>query len=555
MASRGSTLRAVFVVLAAGLAFVLASALVLRGGSATDEPEPLAAAPRTVSGELVEMAAGVLSPRDAPVTAWTGTDLVVVGGTAAAGPARDGAAYDVATGTWRRIADAPGPVDARQYAVWTGAEVVVAATSGVYAYDPAADSWQTYEQRAVPRTVASNQVVPVVTSAGIVYPASDQPDGSRSPDLVLSDDGTFASLPRDPFGASWDRSMAWDGERLWLLSTSAEEDAGRTNDDGRVPARVAVLEGGLVDGTWRVVDEATPELAPEALLWWCEDRLVVDRSGDQEGQTFEPGSGSWTRVTGAQAAACAQSATERDGLAGGSTYDALASRFAGGGTGDGVDCPLVRSDTVHLRAGDDVLVWDSLTTLGCRTGGPADALEMVDPCPTFLVADGRTRSGFGPVTPSPGAPALPAPDAAYLCRYLPEEPPRGTGGGYRWGSDLCCEAVALTPAELARLTQELEGLAPGRSCRADDVLLTRPRRVAGPRYLLTLRSGADLTGVVLDDFGCGHVRLTDDPFELEPGTHRGSGGVRPGVLRTPGDLVDRLGEALRLRYPQVEGGA
>jgi hypothetical protein len=505
------------------------------------------------SGPLVEMATGPLSPRDAPATAWTGEELVVVGGTVEGTPARDGAAYDPATDTWRPIADAPAPVDARQVAVWTGEEMVVTATTGAFAYDPAADAWRTLDQRRVPESVESNLVLPVVTPDGIVYPASHQPDSPDSPDLLLDADDTFVPLPRDPFGESWDRSMAWDGERLWLLSTAAEDDAQRGNDDDRAPSRLAVLEGGVTDGTWRVVDDETPGLAPEALLWWCGGELVVDRSAYREAQTFDRGSGTWSDSGAADADTCALASTERDGLAGGSLpSSALGERFAWDSTVPG--CPFVRRPDTYLWAGDDLVVWDAATTLGCRTTGSPGAVRVPDPCPDRLLGDGRERFGFGPVAPAAGAPALGEPEAAYVCRYLPEGPPPSEDGPYMWESDLCCEAVRLTDAERERLVAYLADLAPPRAgrCPADRLALNRQRRLAGPRYLVTLRTGDDLTGVVLDDFGCGHVRLTDDPFELEPGTHRGSGGVVPGVLRAPDDLVARLFDAVRLRYGQVE---
>jgi hypothetical protein len=43
----------------------------------------------------------------------------------------------------------------------------------------------------------------------------------------------------------------------------------------------------------------------------------------------------------------------------------------------------------------------------------------------------------------------------------------------------------------------------------------------------------------VDEFGCGEVRLTDDPFGVSPGESSGAGTVS-GVLAAPPGLADRL---------------
>ena len=51
--------------------------------------------------------------------------------------------------------------------------------------------------------------------------------------------------------------------------------------------------------------------------------------------------------------------------------------------------------------------------------------------------------------------------------------------------------------------------------------------------------------VAVDQFGCDDVRLTDDPFDVEPGTSTESG-IVPGVLRGPAGLPQFLSDLL---YP------
>lgn len=100
--------------------------------------------------------ASPLAGRQRPQGAWTGTELVIVGGANADGKAlRDAAAYNPATRSWRRLPAMPEP-RGHATATWTGREVVVAGGSGpssnvrpyvrLYtdgvAYNPATNRWR-----------------------------------------------------------------------------------------------------------------------------------------------------------------------------------------------------------------------------------------------------------------------------------------------------------------------------------------------------------------------------------------------------------------------------
>ena len=96
---------------------------------------------------------GPLSPRGEPQGVWTGKEMIVVGGIAieAYRSLSDGAAYDPAKDSWRRIPDIPQEVRVRAVA-WTGAELFTISQPGagtsitdagaVYLYDPAANTWR-----------------------------------------------------------------------------------------------------------------------------------------------------------------------------------------------------------------------------------------------------------------------------------------------------------------------------------------------------------------------------------------------------------------------------
>jgi hypothetical protein len=97
--------------------------------------------------------AAPISARYNAVAAWTGSEMIVVGGmrdgTGPSGGAEflhDGAAYDPVHNRWRRIPNAPG---CPSIGTWTGRQLVVAGACGrsgtfaMGAYDPARNSWQT----------------------------------------------------------------------------------------------------------------------------------------------------------------------------------------------------------------------------------------------------------------------------------------------------------------------------------------------------------------------------------------------------------------------------
>jgi hypothetical protein len=141
--------------------------------------------------------------------------------------------------------------------------------------------------------------------------------------------------------------------------------------------------------------------------------------------------------------------------------------------------------------------------------------------------------GFGTYEPADERPSLLTPDAAWVCIYdpVPDGPgPDGDGSTLRWQRDGKPQPVDST--RLAALTEHLDQLKPaddGRVC-TDDL---------GPRWMLVFTHKSDLTGVVIDDYGCHDIRLTDQPFETAPGDP-GQEGTVPGVLSGPAQLLADL---------------
>lgn len=139
--------------MAAVLAIVLGVVLLAPGGNEQDVVEPtptttLDLFTEIAPGEMVELPDWPLSERTSPPMVWTGAELIAWGD-GIYGLAGDGAAFDLAEGTWRVIAEAPISPRSEHAAAWTGTEMIVwggrVENSFYYdgaAYNPVTDTWR-----------------------------------------------------------------------------------------------------------------------------------------------------------------------------------------------------------------------------------------------------------------------------------------------------------------------------------------------------------------------------------------------------------------------------
>jgi hypothetical protein len=155
-------------------------------------------------------------------------------------------------------------------------------------------------------------------------------------------------------------------------------------------------------------------------------------------------------------------------------------------------------------------------------------------CPDQLpLGEDPDGYGFGTGEPADERPSLLTPDEAWVCRYDPTRigsGPDGDGSTFRWQRDGMPQPV--DSPHLAALTKHLDELKP-----ADDARLCTDD--LGSRWMLVFTHEGDLTGVVVDDYGCRSIRLTDEPFEVAPGDP-GQEGTVPGVLSGPAQLLADL---------------
>ena len=153
------------------------------------------------------------------------------------------------------------------------------------------------------------------------------------------------------------------------------------------------------------------------------------------------------------------------------------------------------------------------------------------PCPDALpTGDDPSGHGFGTSEPADERPALLDPQEAWVCQYsLYDGTPAEREPTWRRTG----QTAPVSTTDLPALRAALDDLAPAdesRTCTAD----------LGPRWLVVYSHGGDLTGVVVDDYGCQEVRLTDDPYATAPGAERQQGTVG-GVLDNGREVLAAVG--------------
>ena len=154
-------------------------------------------------------------------------------------------------------------------------------------------------------------------------------------------------------------------------------------------------------------------------------------------------------------------------------------------------------------------------------------------CPTKLPQATSDTNGFGTSQPAGSTPSLETLDSAWVCVFAPVEVGQGVNGdGTVWGWIRQGATNRVPSDRLAAIRSDLGKLTPARPNQICTMEL-------GSRYMLVYAHKNDLTGVVVDDYGCGDVRLTDEPFKTVPGD-AGESESFSGVLSGPSRLLHTL---------------
>lgn len=282
--------------------------------------------PPASQGVWSTIAPGPLSPRFAPGSVWTGSELVIFGGWDTQGRALvDGAAYDPETDRWRSISDLPtvgepvvsAPFAQPPNATWLDGRIMtVAWTAGpfgwdVLSYDPATDRWTVLEQYRF-EELPTDEIVPIGDRPGIHVPAAveawqDQMYvvGFRS-DLSMMGWATY-----NPIDGTWSEFHAFASDQLhgYRLRTTVLDDRYLIvlNDHGTIRQGQVGVRIDL--HSQETIDLPIPGGQPEG-SWWSlrldEGGLTVGLTGDPDGRLarvayrLAPASPSWANIRSPQ---------------------------------------------------------------------------------------------------------------------------------------------------------------------------------------------------------------------------------------------------------------
>lgn len=258
--------------------------------------------PTAAGGAWTAATAGPLSARYAPLLAWTGQEVLVVGGHT--GPpcppnadcqlpddfARNAAAYDPDRGSWRPLVDAPADLDRYVARVVVDGDLVVGDGRAWWRYDVDADAWT--------RLPGAGEAtgLPEAVRDGLVYTHRGQT--VRTLDVAT---GEWRSLPDDPLTPRLtDATVFATDAGIVLTGVNYEEAA---------PDEPTLTQADVWDGeSWRRLPR-TGMIGP--LYHWTGERLLGLEIGGADGGgvdgwgrwypfagALDPATGEWSAVDG-----------------------------------------------------------------------------------------------------------------------------------------------------------------------------------------------------------------------------------------------------------------
>lgn len=229
------------------------------------------------------------------VSVWTGSELVYWGGDTDfhASHPTDGAAYDPATATWRRLPRGPLSGRSRAAAVWTGNEVLIwdgwpdLPPGDGAAFDPATRTWR---MLAASPLSARIPVVAVWTGREMIV-WGDASRSSTARDGAAYDPETdrWRKLPPSPLVLN-QASVIWTGAEMVVFGSLL---------DGHNHSSTAYAQGIAYDperNAWRVI--APSRLSPQAstIAWTGKEILAWDYL--LQAGLYDPVRDTWARPPG-----------------------------------------------------------------------------------------------------------------------------------------------------------------------------------------------------------------------------------------------------------------
>lgn len=265
------------------LVLVVATVAAVAWRAHTPQPRPAQADPWDAYTHQWTRLPSPPQARTGVALAWTGNELVSLGGAVpgVGPPARDGYAFHPGTGRWSRIPPAPGPGRIDAHAVWTGSEVLLIGGYGDgkqpadVALDPTTNTWRRIPIAPIPLPTHAAEVWTGHTL--IVWGGGRAGShATRSGAAYVPAANRWHRIAQAPIALK-SPSAAWTGSQMIVFGSSIGASYNpHTN-------------------TWQRLPPST--LAPEASsVGWIGRRLVAwDYEGDT--QDYSPSANRWSATS------------------------------------------------------------------------------------------------------------------------------------------------------------------------------------------------------------------------------------------------------------------
>ena len=241
----------------------------------------------------------VLSGRSGHTAVWTGSEMILWGGVSFDGSNyqyfNTGARYNPSTDNWTMTSttDAPSARD-RHTAVWTGSEMIVwggtnDSTGG--RYNPATDMWTATSATNAPSARASHRAVwtgsEMIVWGGGTYPTYYDTGGRYNP---ATDTWTATSLTNVP-AARTGHTAVWTGSEMIVWGGYGA--SGYPNTGGRYDPAA---------NTWTATNTTNaPTGRSGHTAVWTDDEMIVWGGGPNTGGRYNPATDSWIATSTANA--------------------------------------------------------------------------------------------------------------------------------------------------------------------------------------------------------------------------------------------------------------
>lgn len=269
------------------------------------------------------------SPRSYATAVWTGTEMIVWGGsdTGTGNPVGDGSAYNPSTDTWRALPTSGAPSARLEHAaVWTGEQMLIAGgrngstvPGGFFAYDPQSNAWSEWTSAGGPYAQRYGHAAVWTGSAMIIWGGTDDTGtqlntGTRffpATQTVLGIATSGAPVARADPSAVWTGNVmiVWGG---WDNTNGAVATGGRYNPQTNT---WQTLPDPLLTGRYAHTAVWT---GSEMIIWG--GRPTFPPSSFNDGARYSPGANQWTAVSS-------------------------------------TDCPIERSNHTAVWTGIEMIVW------------------------------------------------------------------------------------------------------------------------------------------------------------------------------------------------------